>query len=51
MIIEKENETDQIIDHLEDESTESRSEESADQAEKAPFLHTVMKDIYLFTPR
>jgi hypothetical protein len=48
MIIEKENETDQIIDHLEDESIELRFEESADQAEKASFLHIVMKNIYLF---
>jgi hypothetical protein len=49
MIIEKENETDQIIDHLENESIESRFEESADQAKKASFLHIVMKNIYLFT--
>jgi hypothetical protein len=48
VIIEKENETDQIIDHLKDESIESRFEESANQAEKASFLHIVMKDIYLF---
>jgi hypothetical protein len=48
MIIEKENETDQMIDHLEDESIESRFEESANQAEKASFLHIVMKNIYLF---
>jgi hypothetical protein len=48
VIIEKENETDQMIDHLEDESIESRFEESTDQAEKASFLHIVMKNIYLF---
>jgi hypothetical protein len=47
MIIEKENETDQMIDHLEDESIEFRFEESADKAEKASFLHTDMKNIYL----
>jgi hypothetical protein len=47
MIIEKENETDQMIDHLKDESIEFRFEESANQAEKASFLHIVMKDIYL----
>jgi hypothetical protein len=41
------NETDQMIDHLEDESIESRFEESANQAEKASFLHTDMKNIYL----
>jgi hypothetical protein len=49
MIIEKENEIDQMIDHLEDESIEFRFEESADQAEKASFLHIVMKNIYLLT--
>jgi hypothetical protein len=46
MIIE-EDEDDLSIDHLEDESIESRFEESADQAEKASFLHTDMKNIYL----
>jgi ribosomal protein L29 len=49
MIIEKENETDQMIDHLKDESIELRFEESANQAEKASFLHIVMKNIYLLT--
>ncbi len=48
MIIEDEN--DLSIDHLEDESIESRFEESADQTdliEKASFFHFVMKNIYL----
>jgi hypothetical protein len=48
MIIEDEN--DLPIDHLEDESIEPRSVKSADQAEKAPILHIVMKDTYLLTP-
>jgi hypothetical protein len=48
MIIEKENEIDQMIDHLKDESIESRFEELTNQAEKASFLHIVMKNIYLF---
>jgi hypothetical protein len=48
-ISEKENETDQMIDHLEDESIESRFEESTDQAEKASFLYIDMKNIYLLT--
>jgi hypothetical protein len=47
MIIEKDDETDQMIDHLEDESTESRFVKSAYQAEKTFFLHTDMKNIYL----
>jgi hypothetical protein len=47
MIIEKENETDQMIDHLKDESIELRFEESANQAEKASFLHIDIKNIYL----
>jgi hypothetical protein len=47
MIIEKENDIDQMIDHLENESIEFRFEESANQAEKASFLHIVMKNIYL----
>jgi hypothetical protein len=38
------------IDHLEDGSAEPRSVESAYQAEKAPFLHTGMKDTYLLIP-
>jgi hypothetical protein len=49
MIIE-ENENDLSIDHLKDESIESRFEESADQTnsiEKTFFLHTDMKNIYL----
>ncbi len=49
MIIEKKNETDQMIDHLEDESIESRFVKSTDQAEKTFFLHADMKNIYLFT--
>jgi hypothetical protein len=51
MIIEKNDEIDQTIDHLEDESIELRFEESANQTdsiEKASFLHIVMKNIYLF---
>jgi hypothetical protein len=47
MIIEKDDETDQMIDHLEDESIESRFVKSAYQAEKTLFLHTDMKNIYL----
>jgi hypothetical protein len=50
MIIEDED--DLSIDHLEDESIESRFEESIKQTnsiEKASFLHIVMKNIYLFT--
>jgi hypothetical protein len=46
VIIEKDDETDQMIDHQENESTELRFEESADQAEKASFLHIDMKNIY-----
>ncbi len=49
MIIEKENETDQMIDHLEDESIEFRFEESTNQVEKTSFLHIDMKNIYLLT--
>jgi hypothetical protein len=47
MIIEKDDETDQMIDHLEDESIESRFVKSAYQAEKTFFLHIDMKDIHL----
>jgi hypothetical protein len=47
MIIEKDDEVDQMIDHLEDESIESRFVKSAYQAEKTFFLHTDMKNIYL----
>jgi hypothetical protein len=52
MIIEKDDEIDQTIDHLEDESIELRFEKSANQTnsiEKASFLHIVMKNIYVFT--
>jgi hypothetical protein len=47
LIIEDKN--DLSIDHLENESIESRFEESVDQTnsiEKASFLHIVMKNIY-----
>ncbi len=47
MIIEKENEVDQMIDHLKNESIESRFEELTNKAEKASFLHIDMKNIYL----
>jgi hypothetical protein len=47
VIIEKNDEIDQMIDHLEDESIESRFVKSAYQAEKTFFLHTDMKNIYL----
>jgi FtsZ-binding cell division protein ZapB len=47
MIIEKDDETDQMIDHLEDESIEFRFVKSTYQAEKTFFLHTDMKNIYL----
>ncbi len=53
VIIEKNDEVDQMIDHLEDESIESRFKtvyQLADQTnsiEKAFFLHTDMKNIYL----
>jgi hypothetical protein len=49
MIIEKDDEIDQMIDHLEDESIESRFVKSVYQVEKAFFLHTDMKNIYLLT--
>jgi hypothetical protein len=48
IVIEKDDETDQVIDHLKDESIEFRFAKSADQAEKTLFLHTDMKNIYLF---
>jgi hypothetical protein len=48
VIIEKKNEADQMIDHLEDESIELRFEESTNQVKKASFLHIIMKNIYLF---
>jgi hypothetical protein len=47
VIIEKKNEADQMIDHLENESIELRFEESTNQVEKASFLYIVMKNIYL----
>jgi hypothetical protein len=47
MIIEKNDEIDQMIDHLEDESIESRFVKSVYQAEKTFFLHVDMKNIYL----
>jgi hypothetical protein len=46
MIIE-EDENDLSIDHLKDESIESRLEEEVDQIEKALFLHIVMKKSHL----
>jgi hypothetical protein len=46
MIIE-EDENDLSIDHLEDESIESRLKEEIDQIEKAFFLHIVMKESHL----
>jgi hypothetical protein len=52
MIIEKNDEIDQTIDHLEDESIESRFEKSVNQTnsiKKTSFLHIVMKNIYLLT--
>jgi hypothetical protein len=47
MIIEKNDEIDQMIDHLEDELIELRFVKSVYQAEKTFFLHTDMKNIYL----
>jgi hypothetical protein len=49
VIIEKDDETDQMIDHLKDESIESRFVKSAYQTEKTFFLHIDMKNIYLLT--
>jgi hypothetical protein len=49
MIIEKNDEIDQMIDHLKDESIKSRFVKSAYQAEKTFFFHTDMKNIYLLT--
>ncbi len=49
MIIEKDDEIDQTINHLKDESIESRFEESVDQTnliEKTSFLHIDIKNIY-----
>jgi FtsZ-binding cell division protein ZapB len=47
MIIEKDDEIDQMIDHLKDESIELRFVKSTYQAEKTFFLHIDMKNIYL----
>ncbi len=47
MIIEKDDEIDQIIDHLKDESIELRFVKLIYQAEKTFFLHIDMKNIYL----
>jgi FtsZ-binding cell division protein ZapB len=47
VIIEKDDETDQMIDHLENESIESRFVKSVYQVEKTFFLHIDMKNIYL----
>jgi hypothetical protein len=47
MIIEKDDEIDQMIDYLENESIESRFVKSIYQAEKTFFLHIDMKNIYL----
>jgi hypothetical protein len=47
VIIEKNDETDQMIDHLKDESIESRFVKSVYQAEKTFFFHIHMKNIYL----
>jgi hypothetical protein len=51
VIIEKEDENDLSIDHLEDESIESQLKEGVDQStdsiEKAFFLHIVMKESHL----
>ncbi len=50
IIIEKNNETDQTIDHLENELIEFRFEKSANQTnsiEKTSFFHIDMKNIYL----
>jgi hypothetical protein len=49
MIIEKDDEINQMIDHLKDESIKLRFVKSAYQVEKTFFLHIDMKDIYLLT--
>jgi hypothetical protein len=49
MIIEKDDENDQMIDHLKNESIESRFVKSTYQAEKTFFFHIDMKNIYLLT--
>jgi hypothetical protein len=46
-MITEEDENDLSIDHLEDESIESRFVKSVDQAEKTSFFHIDMKNIYL----
>jgi FtsZ-binding cell division protein ZapB len=46
VIIEKDDEIDQMIDHLKNESIESRFVKSIYQAEKTFFLHIDMKNIY-----
>jgi hypothetical protein len=51
MIIEKDDEIDQMIDHLKNELIESRFEKSTDQTnsiEKTSFLHIDMKNVYFF---
>ncbi len=47
MIIEKNDENDQMINHLKNESIELRFVKSIYQADKTFFLHTDMKNIYL----
>jgi hypothetical protein len=47
MIIEKDDEIDQMINHLKNESIESRFMKSVYQAEKTFFFHIDMKNIYL----
>jgi hypothetical protein len=47
MIIEKDDEIDQMINHLKNESIESRFVKSIYQAEKTFFFHIDMKNIYL----
>ncbi len=47
IIIEKDDELDQMINHLKDESIEFRFVKSIYQAEKTFFLHIDMKNIYL----
>jgi hypothetical protein len=49
MIIEKDDEADQMIDHRKDESIELRFVKSIYQVEKTFFFHTDMKNIYLLT--
>jgi hypothetical protein len=49
VIIEKNNETDQVINYLKDESIEFRFGKSIHQVEKTFFLFTDMKKIYFLT--